>query len=78
MSQGTLTITFFGKQRTDADAAAVAAPAVGGVPRPRLALRLGCAQASWLDDRGQGIEVSELIESTTHQVAGVALKIARG
>ena len=31
----------------------------------------------WLDDRGQGIEVNELIETTTHQVAGIALKIAR-
>ena len=35
-------------------------------------------KARWLDDRGQGIEVSELIETTTHQVAGVAIKIARG
>jgi CyaY protein len=36
------------------------------------------AQARWLDDRGQGIEVSDLIEKTTHQVAGIAIKIARG
>ncbi len=36
------------------------------------------AKARWLDDRGQGIEVNALIESTTHEVAGVALKISRG
>ena len=29
----------------------------------------------WVDDRGQGIEVSKLIEDTTREMAGVEIKI---
>ena len=46
ISQGTLTITFFEKQRLMLTPAAVAPAAVGRVPRPRLALQLG---------RGEGV-----------------------
>ena len=41
ISQGTLTHHLLREAAPDADAAAVAAAAVGGVPGPRLALRLG-------------------------------------
>ena len=78
LAMGTLTITFPGNLRM----------MLTPQPSPRqlwVAFRdrawhfdYDTAKARWLDDRGQGIEVSELIESTTHQVAGVALKIARG
>jgi CyaY protein len=78
ISQGSLTITFLQKQRL----------MLTPQPSPRqlwVAFRdrawhfdWDAAQARWLDDRGQGIEVSDLIEKTTHQVAGIAIKIARG
>jgi iron donor protein CyaY len=77
LAMGTLTITFPGNLRM----------MLTPQPSPRqlwVAFRdrawhfdYDTAKARWLDDRGQGIEVSELIESTAHQVAGVALKIAR-
>ena len=34
-------------------------------------------KARWLDDRGQGIEVCELIEKTTREVGGIDLRIGR-
>ena len=78
LSQGTLTITFLEKQRL----------MLTPQPSPRqlwAAFRdrawhfdWDAAQARWFDDRGQGIEVNDLIEKTTHQAAGVVLKIARG
>ena len=78
LSQGALTITFFEKQRL----------MLTPQPSPRqlwVAFRdrawhfdWDAAQARWFDDRGQGIEVNDLIEKTTHQAAGIVLKIARG
>ena len=78
LSQGSLTITFFEKQRL----------MLTPQPAPRqlwAAFRdrawhfdWDAAQSRWLDDRGQGIEVNDLIEKTTHQAAGIAIKIARG
>ena len=35
------------------------------------------ATASWLDDRGQGIDVYALIETTTREVAGTSITIRR-
>jgi iron donor protein CyaY len=78
LAMGTLTITFPGNLRM----------MLTPQPSPRqlwVAFRDRAwhfdwdpTKARWLDDRGQGIEVDALIETTTHEVAGVALKIARG
>jgi CyaY protein len=78
LAMGTLTVTFPGNLRM----------MLTPQPSPRqlwVAFRdrawhfdYDASTARWLDDRGQGIEVNELIEKTTHEVAGVALKIARG
>jgi len=78
LSMGTLTITFAGNVRM----------MLTPQPSPRqlwVAFRdrawhfdWDAAQARWFDDRGQGIEVNDLIEKTTHQAAGIVLKIARG
>ena len=35
------------------------------------------ASGRWLDDRGQGIELIDLIERTTRDVAGVEVHVAR-
>jgi CyaY protein len=77
IGQGTLTITFFEKQRL----------MLTPQPSPRqlwVAFRdrawhfdYDAATSRWLDDRGQGIEVCALIETTTKETAGVAVKIAR-
>jgi|SRR5581483_5514847 len=77
LSMGTLTINFAGNLRM----------MLTPQPSPRqlwVAFRdrawhfdWDTARRRWLDDRGQGIEVNELIETTTHQLAGIALKIAR-
>ena len=76
--QGTLTITFLGKQRL----------MLTPQPSPRqlwAAFRDRAwhfdwaeAQRAWLDDRGQGIELLALIERTTREVANVSVEIARG
>jgi CyaY protein len=78
LAMGTLTINFAGNLRM----------MLTPQPSPRqlwVAFRdrawhfdYDATQARWLDDRGQGIDVNELIEKTTHQMAGIALKIARG
>jgi iron donor protein CyaY len=78
VAQGTLTITFFEKQRL----------MLTPQPSPRqlwVAFRDRAwhfdwdqARASWLDDRGQGIELLALIERTTREVANVSVEIARG
>jgi frataxin-like iron-binding protein CyaY len=33
------------------------------------------ARGTWLDDRGLGIELGKLVEDTTREAAGVAVKI---
>jgi iron donor protein CyaY len=77
IAQGTLTITFFEKQRL----------MLTPQPSPRqlwTAFRDRAwhfdwdpARAAWLDDRGQGIELLALIERTTREVANVSVEIAR-
>jgi iron donor protein CyaY len=77
LSQGTLTITFFEKQRL----------MLTPQPSPRqlwAAFRDRAwhfdwdqARAAWLDDRGQGIELFSLIERTTREVAQVTVEIGR-
>jgi iron donor protein CyaY len=77
ISQGSLTITFFEKQRL----------MLTPQPSPRqlwVAFRDRAwhfdwdpARAAWLDDRGQGIELVALIERTTREVANVSVEIAR-
>lgn len=77
IAQGTLTITFFEKQRL----------MLTPQPSPRqlwVAFRdrawhfdWSDAQRVWLDDRGQGIELLALIERTTREVANVTVAIAR-
>ena len=77
LSLGTVTITYPGNQRM----------MLTPQPSPRqlwVAFRdrawhfdYDPTSARWLDDRGQGIEVCELIEKTTREVAAVAVKIAR-
>jgi iron donor protein CyaY len=78
VAQGTLTITFFEKQRL----------MLTPQPSPRqlwAAFRDRAwhfdwdqARGSGFDDRGQGIELLALIERTTREVANVSVEIARG
>ena len=77
ISQGTLTITFLEKQRL----------MLTPQPSPRqlwVAFRDRAwhfdwdeTRATWLDDRGQGVDLYELLEATTRDVAKVSIKIAR-
>jgi iron donor protein CyaY len=77
ISQGTLTITFFEKQRL----------MLTPQPSPRqlwVAFRDRAwhfdwddTRATWLDDRGEGVDLHELLEATTRDVAQVSIKIAR-
>jgi CyaY protein len=78
ISQGSLTISFFEKQRL----------MLTPQPSPRqlwVAFRDRAwhfdwdgARGAWLDDRGQGIDLFALIERTTREVGNVAVEIARG
>src|SRR5262250_1095047 len=73
-SQGTLTITFFEKQRL----------MLTPQPSPRqlwVAFRdrawhfdWDVARRTWLDDRGQGVELVKLVEDTTRDAAGVQVR----
>ena len=77
ISQGTLTITFFEKQRL----------MLTPQPSPRqlwVAFRdrawhfdYDATKSRWMDDRGQGIEVCALIEETTRDIAAVTVTISR-
>jgi iron donor protein CyaY len=77
VSQGTLTITFLEKQRL----------MLTPQPSPRqlwVAFRDRAwhfdwddTRATWLDDRGEGIDLHDLLESTTRDVAKVSINIAR-
>ncbi len=77
LSQGTLTITFFEKQRL------ILTPQ----PSPRqlwAAFRdrawhfdWSDERRSWLDDRGQGIDLLDLIERTTRDVGSVDVRVQR-
>lgn len=75
--QGTLTITYLGKQRL----------MLTPQPSPRqlwVAFRDRAwhfdwddARRTWLDDRGQGVDLFALIEDTTRDAGGAAVRIAR-
>src|SRR4051812_24532156 len=75
LSQGTLTIAFAGNLRM----------MLTPQPSPRqlwVAFRdrawhfdYDQAKSTWLDDRGQGIEVHKLVEETTRDMAGVTVAI---
>jgi CyaY protein len=75
VSQGTLTITFFEKQRL----------MLTPQPAPRqlwVAFRDRAwhfdwepSRRAWLDDRGQGVDLFALIESTTQEVGAVTVSI---
>jgi len=77
ISQGTLTITFFEKQRL----------MLTPQPSPRqlwVAFRDRAwhfdwdeAKGSWFDDRGEGIELYGLIETTTAETGKVSIRIER-
>jgi CyaY protein len=77
ISQGTLTISFFEKQRM----------MLTPQPSPRqlwVAFRdrawhfdWNADRRTWLDDRGEGIELFALIEKTTRDVGGVTIAIQR-
>jgi len=77
ISQGSLTIAFFEKQRL----------MLTPQPSPRqlwVAFRdrawhfdWDAARGAWLDDRGQGIDLFALIEWTTREVGNVSVEIAR-
>jgi iron donor protein CyaY len=77
VAQGTLTITFFEKERL----------MLTPQPSPRqlwAAFRDRAwhfdwneARAAWLDDRGLGIDLLTLVEQTTREVANVTVQIAR-
>jgi iron donor protein CyaY len=77
ISQGSLTIAFFEKQRL----------MLTPQPSPRqlwVAFRdrawhfdWDAARGDWVDDRGQGIELCALVERTTREVANVTVEIAR-
>jgi CyaY protein len=76
-SQGTLTITFLEKHRL----------MLTPQPSPRqlwVAFRDRAwhfdwdpERRTWLDDRGQGIELYALLEETTREAGGVTVRIAR-
>jgi CyaY protein len=75
--QGTLTITFLGKQRL----------MLTPQPSPRqlwVAFRDRAwhfdwddARRTWLDDRGEGVDLFALLEETARDAAGVTVHIAR-
>jgi len=77
LSQGSLTITFFEKQRL----------MLTPQPSPRqlwAAFRdrawhfdWNDQRGAWLDDRGQDIELLDLVERTTRDVGSIELRIAR-
>jgi iron donor protein CyaY len=77
VSQGTLTVTFFEKQRL----------MLTPQPSPRqlwVAFRDRAwhfdwdeTKAAWLDDRGEGIDLIDLIERTTREVGNVSIRVAR-
>jgi len=77
ISQGTLTITFFEKQRL----------MLTPQPSPRqlwVAFRdrawhfdWNAERRCWLDDRGQGIELYALLETTTREVGNVSISVSR-
>jgi iron donor protein CyaY len=77
IGQGTLTITFFEKQRL----------MLTPQPSPRqlwVAFRdrawhfdWNGERRAWFDDRGLGIELYDLIEQTTREVGNVTIAIAR-
>ncbi len=77
VSQGTLTITYLEKQRL----------MLTPQPSPRqlwVAFRDRAwhfdwddTRATWLDDRGEGVDLHDLLEATTRDVAKVSIKIAR-
>jgi iron donor protein CyaY len=77
LSQGTLTITFFEKQRL----------MLTPQPSPRQLWAAFRDRAwhfdwneqrrCWLDDRGQGVELLELIERTTRDVGSVEVRVQR-
>jgi iron donor protein CyaY len=77
LSQGTLTVTFFEKQRL----------MLTPQPSPRQLWAAFRDRAwhfdwsedrrCWLDDRGQGIELLDLIERTTREVGKVEIKVQR-
>lgn len=77
IAQGTLTITFFEKQRL----------MLTPQPSPRqlwAAFRDRAwhfdwneARGAWMDDRGLGIDLLTLVEQTTREVANVTIQIAR-
>ena len=77
LSQGTLTITFLEKQRL----------MLTPQPSPRqlwAAFRDRAwhfdwddARQAWLDDRGQGVDLLALVETTTREMTNATVQIAR-
>ena len=77
LSQGTLTVTFFEKQRL----------MLTPQPSPRqlwAAFRdrawhfdWNAERRAWLDDRGQNLDLLDLVERTTREVAAVEIRIPR-
>lgn len=77
LSQGTLTVTYLEKQRL----------MLTPQPSPRQLWAAFRDRAwhfdwneerrSWLDDRGQGIDLVELVERTTREVASVEVRVQR-
>jgi len=77
LSQGSLTLTFFEKQRL----------MLTPQPSPRqlwVAFRDRAwhfdwneERRAWLDDRGQNVELLDLVERTTREVGSVEVRIAR-
>jgi CyaY protein len=76
VSQGALTVTFFERQRL----------MLTPQPSPRqlwVAFRDRAwhfnwdeATSRWMDDRGEGVELYSLIETTTKQVADVTVRVS--
>ena len=77
LSQGALTLTFFEKQRL----------MLTPQPSPRqlwVAFRARAwhfdwneERRAWLDDRGQNVDLLDLVERTTKEVGSVDVRIAR-
>src|SRR3954454_11615501 len=77
IGQGTLTITFFEKQRLMLTPQPSPRQLWVAFRDPALPFDWHDARGTWMDDRGQGVELYGLIESTTREVGNVTIQVSR-
>lgn len=76
LSQGTLTITFKNRHRFIVSPQTPVRQIWVAYLDRAWHLDYQPQSGSWLDDRGQGIDLYRLVEDTTLQAAGVTVKVA--